>query len=107
MDEGQLRDMASEHCKDALEDAMRKYEQCISVGSIEAASKRSECVVQLEEIEMISYYDEERNWKNKVIKQNFQGFYIFHCLIDTPYQAFCYYLLFIVSFCEKIIKQKA
>ncbi len=57
LDEDQLRDMSSEERRDALENAMRKYEQYISAGNTEAASRWSEYASQLEEL--ISYYDEE------------------------------------------------
>jgi len=93
--------MTSEERKDALESTMQKNGQCFSTGSIEAASKRNERIAQLEEIEMISYYDKGQNWKNKVIKQDFQSFHISHCLIDMPYQALYYYFLLSTFFVEK------
>jgi len=57
LDEDQLRDMSSKERRDALENAMRKYEQYISAGNTAAASRWSEYASQLEEL--ISYYDEE------------------------------------------------
>ncbi len=57
LDEDQLRDMSSEERRDALENAMRKYEQYISAGNTETTSRWSEYASQLEEL--ISYYDEE------------------------------------------------